>query len=62
MFKMKCTEMVYSIKTRRFTSHNNNVSIIYKCYNHFINKLLYEVIKLGPYILDISKMYGPFVY
>ncbi len=61
MFKMKCTEMVYSIKTRRFTSHNN-ISIIYKCYNHFINKLLHEVIKLGPYILDISKMYGPFVH
>ncbi len=62
MFKMKCTEMVYSIKTRRFTSHSNNVSIIYKYYNHFINKLLYEVIKLGPYILDISKMCGPFVH
>ncbi len=37
------------------------MGIFYR-YNRFINKLLHEVIKLGPYILDISKMYGPFVY
>jgi hypothetical protein len=37
MFQIKAIKIEYSTKAGIFTSHINNISIFYKCYNHFIN-------------------------